>query len=280
MESKNNSYRPRYWAEVRANIREFYNSRSVWAWVSAGGVPALGVLWSLFTGDIVGAIGGLAVAGVIFLVVLLIAMIVTPSSLDQSAQKSIAELQASLETTEIRLREIRTPKLEILFEEGGSFQLSGEFRRQLGENLFSGPLGTQTLHRVAIRNLSKTESVANVSLELQSMEPDAIKSLPVPLHPMHGFQSRTLGPDETKYFDLVTFYSFTDPGSNNAKERYKYRIHHTIDGMSDLVPDSTTYAVTLTARGSQVPPVHRRFRIGLKQDLKYSVWPVNDAASS
>jgi hypothetical protein len=120
------------------------------------------------------------------------------------------------------------------------------------------PIGNGTLFRLGIRNLSPVNSIEDVVAEVTNIQPNPPHFLPVPLHVMHdnpvqGAQyegSFTLGPDQTRYVDVVAI--------SNMQLGSQVQLKHAVHGISEVVtglgPGSQ---LTVTVRGHDCSPAFR-----------------------
>lgn len=230
----------------------------------------IGIIWqgASFNTILIGLLGPVA-AGVLVCVYKLFAIPVilakeqqnALSQLKKETQDTIEQLKrenqnglGKLQVENERLLDERLPRVDFLFAEGkGAF----DQRMPIGE-----VGGIRRIIRIGIHNKSLSRSIEGLRIDLEAIEPSIMESLPVPLHQMHGINNNVLNPDETRYVEVVSFFSELGSGEDAAPYRENYQIHHTIEGVSTLIPRSM-YLLTIAVRGIDLPPTRITVAIGL-----------------
>jgi len=161
-----------------------------------------------------------------------------------------------------RLVARQQPRLEITYREDPPFN---QLMPTPGVDKFGNSLpGTQKIIRIGVHNLSPTDSIEDIRVELVQIDPNIIHHLPVPLHTMHGKDDFNLTPDETWYAEVVSV--FYEAEATPYKDHFA--LWQSVTGISNVIP-AGNYKLTIAARGSNTPPAIRNFLLGIDTDNKY-----------
>ena len=203
-----------------------------------------------------------------FLVVLFVTLIFVPTKIDKEKQDAITQLQ----NDKNKLLERQEPKLEIIFRQGPPFEQSSSIFDQNGQVVS----GQQMIYRVGIRNASTTTAIDDITVVLESIEPNVISFLPVPLHQMHdnpalGQSHRThfdLNPGDTKYIDVASTFS----GADDPQLVNQFMLWYAVPAPSTLIPVSA-YKLSISANGRNSLAVSKGFLLGVDTSSRYFFRP-------
>ena len=206
-------------------------------------------------------VNGLGVALIWGVLVFVAHLIIAPVQIDQTQLQSTEVLKKEKRALEERL----IPRLEIVYREEPPFQEI----MPIWDNNGNALAGTQKWIRVGVHNLSVTESIQDITVELERIDPNVIHHLPISLQQMHGKEQLSLGPDETRYADVVSLFL----GANVSPYKDHFAIHHSVPGVANIIPVSL-YKITVVVRGHNVGPVRKVFQLGIDHNYEYFFEPV------
>ncbi len=174
-------------------------------------------------------------AGVLIAWFLVLLLVMTPARLWEADQKRL------------------TPKLDIILGDSGSFT----YTWQRNANQYK-------VFRICVVNLSETDTIEDVRVSLEKIEPHRPGIVPVYLHLMHDNvlpyrEQFDLHAGGQQYIDVVYKQENPGPGGDDIV------IYCAPSGIRNCIPKAR-YTLTIKAEGRNVPPCTRQFIVDVSED--------------